>query len=422
MGYGNLGDAATQDVVIANIKERLPDVQFVAFSLAPGDTQERHGIPCYPLRRWLYSPSQTEDHSNGHSNGQPHLKSKLKKQLAKFPLLHSCAKRALNYGREVAFCARSYWILRGTDILVISGGGQLDDLWDGPWLQVYTVFKFSLLAKLANRKLYFLNVGVGQLKHPLSRFFARWAVQLADYRSFRDLDSQERLKSFGLSLNALTHVYPDSVYGLKIGHASNGPLRPSCAPVVGLNPTGYGDPRIWPHKDNSAYQHYIEKLTRFTKSLLDQGYLVRVFSTDYSVDRYAIKDLRDALSAILPSPELLDQTFPPCSASVKDVIRQISDFDFVVTSKYHGIVFSHVLGKPVLSLSYHRKMEVAMQSVGHGRFCANIANFTFDWLTHAFSSLVAESDNLKASFAVAVNANATQLSMQFDNLFPPRNR
>jgi polysaccharide pyruvyl transferase WcaK-like protein len=33
------------------------------------------------------------------------------------------------------------------------------------------------------------------------------------------------------------------------------------------------------------------------------------------------------------------------------------EFDFVVTSKYHGIVFSHVLGEPVILSSYRRKMD-----------------------------------------------------------------
>ena len=52
MGYGNLGDAAIQEAVIAKIKQRLPNVQLVGFSLIPDDTRKRHDIPCYPIRRW----------------------------------------------------------------------------------------------------------------------------------------------------------------------------------------------------------------------------------------------------------------------------------------------------------------------------------------------------------------------------------
>src|SRR3990172_9989934 len=51
MGYGNLGDAAIQESVIANIKKRMPNVQLVGFSSVPDDTVTRHGIPCHSIRR-----------------------------------------------------------------------------------------------------------------------------------------------------------------------------------------------------------------------------------------------------------------------------------------------------------------------------------------------------------------------------------
>ena len=79
--------------------------------------------------------------------------------------------------------------------------------------------------------------------------------------------------------------------------------------------------------------------------------------------------------------------------SVRDVLREISECDFIVTSKYHGIIFSHLLRKPVISLSYHKKMDVAMEAVGQSRFNADVERFDFDWLTTSFRTLVAESRN-----------------------------
>ena len=60
MGYGNLGDAAVQEAVIANIRKRLPDVRLVGFSLVPDDTTERHGIPCYSIRWWYPTADETD--------------------------------------------------------------------------------------------------------------------------------------------------------------------------------------------------------------------------------------------------------------------------------------------------------------------------------------------------------------------------
>jgi polysaccharide pyruvyl transferase WcaK-like protein len=99
--------------------------------------------------------------------------SKLKSALKNNSFVYTWAKPVLEFGREVVFLVRSYRRLRSLDLLIISGGGQLAELWRGPWSHPYNIFKFCLLTKLAGKKLYFLNVGAGPLVHPLSRFFVR---------------------------------------------------------------------------------------------------------------------------------------------------------------------------------------------------------------------------------------------------------
>ena len=345
------------------------------------------------------------------------LRLRLKSSLKSQPFFYVWAKPIADFAREALFWVRSYRTLRSLDLLIISGGGQLDDLWHGPWSHPYTLFKFSLLAKLARKKLYFLNVGAGRLEHPLSRFFARWAVRLADYRSFRDHDSQELVRSLGVK--AETYVYPDHAYALEVEDYLKSTPCGSSMLVVGLNPTGFCDPRFWPRKDDSVYQEYLEKITRFAVWLLEQGYNLRVFTTDTSGDRYAIEDLKARLRAQLSSPELVSQVFRGASQNVSDVLREMSEFDFVVASKFHPIIFSHLLRKPVISLSYHRKMDFAMRAVGQGHFCADIERFDVDWLIKAFRLLVTESASIKSAYAAAVEARAARLSQQFDSLFLP---
>lgn len=412
MGYGNLGDAAIQEVVIANIRERLPNAEIVGFSLVPDDTSKRHGIPCYSIRRLHPKLENTGNQSPGRMSFKTRIVSALKNS----SLIRPWAKPLLDFAREISFCMRSYRTLKKLDLLIISGGGQLCELWHGPWSHPYTVFKFSLLAKLARRKLYFLNVGAGPLSHPLSRLFAKWAVRFGDYRSFRDRDSQELIRSLGV--REATYVYPDPVYALRVGNNGNRTSRgPSKPIIVGLNPIGFCDPRIWPRREDAVYKDYLEKITRFSIWLLEQGYHLRVFSTEAGVDRYALEDLKAGLFSRFSSPELIGQIFRSPSQNVNDLLQEMSGFDFVVTSKFHGIIFSHLLGKPVISLSYQRKMDVAMEAVGQGFYCADIERFDIDWLTGAFLSLASESKSIKSSSAAAVKANVAMLSQQFDSLF-----
>jgi polysaccharide pyruvyl transferase WcaK-like protein len=412
MGYGNLGDAATQDVAIANIKKRLPGAQLVGFSFVPSDTTMRHGIPCYPIRWWYPRVAMT-----GNQAADPEKANlKLKSALKSIPLVYSCAKPVLDFVREALFWARSYKAVRRLDLLIISGGGQLSDFWRGPWSHPYAIFKFCLLTKVAGKKLYILNVGAGPLNHRLSRLFAKCAVQLADYRSFRDDESQKLLRSLGVK--AETHVYPDLVYALEIEELLKSAPPVSSIPVVGINPIGFCDPRSWSRKDGAVYQEYLKKMACFSMWLLEHGYKLRIFTNEASLDQYVMEDLKTELHSRV-APDLFGLISWGASETVKDVLQEMSEFAFVVTSKYHGIIFSHVLGKPVISLSYGKKMDFAMQAVGQDRFNANIERFDVDWLIKAFRSLVDDSEEIKQESAAAVRANAAKLSQQFDSLFLP---
>jgi len=413
MGYGNLGDAATQDVVIANIKKRISDAEIVGFSLVPLDTTTRHSIPCYPIRRSNPAPEIAENPAiRDQFHSWRSYKSRARLGLKNIRLVYVWAKPLANFVREALFWVRSYRILRNIDLLVISGGGQLDDLWPD---QPYTVFKFALLARLARKKVYFLNIGVGPLRNPTNRWFARWAVRLANYRSVRDHDSQERLLQFGVRSD--TKVYPDVVYGLELADPVE-IIRPRIGKVtIGINPVGFCDPRVWPKKDVSSYDAYLEKITCFAHWLLAEGYNLRIFTTDINVDRYAIADLKAKLHSKSLALERVDEIFPTPGTTVKDVLRQMAGYDVIVTSKFHGIIFSHVLGKPVISLSYHRKMDFAMRAVGHSRFSADVAHFRCEWLIDAFCALIDDGRRIQSECAKAVETNAATLSRQFDGLF-----
>ena len=141
---------------------------------------------------------------------------------------------ARNLARELAHLGRSFKVLRSLDTLIIAGGGQLCELWRGPWSHPYNVFKFSVLTKLANRKLLFLNVGAGPLNSFLGRAFVKCSVYLADYVSFRDVESQTLVHRPGGERQ--THVFPDSAYALDISEYEIGNA------VSGVQTAGWAQP------------------------------------------------------------------------------------------------------------------------------------------------------------------------------------
>lgn len=410
MGYGNLGDAATQEALIANIKKRLPHAAIVGFSLNPNDTMMRHDIVSYPITFW---------HPGLDKSGQPSTddaiaQSRLKPNLKKIPIISQIVRGALHLVREVRHLRKSLNVLRSLDSLVIAGGGQLAELWRGPWSHPYNVFKFSLLTKLANKKLIFLNVGAGPLNSRLSKFFAKCSIYLADYVSFRDVESQALIMRLGVKCT--THVFPDSAYALDISNYESINAIKISKPVVGINPIGFCDPRTWPKQDKSAYLRYMDSLTEFSAWLVSQNYRLRIFTGELSVDVYAVEDLKLRLADCLPSCDIDDISVPP-SGSVRDLLTEMSKFDFVVTSKFHGVVFSHLLARPVVALSYHNKINDLMKAVGHSQHCLNIETFDTKCLKEAFISLTANTESLQALFRQRARANSSLLNAQFDDLF-----
>jgi len=414
MGYGNLGDAATQEALITNIKQRVPDANIVGFSLNPDDTRQRHNILCYSIN-WWHPGLRTSCRAG--ADGET-LRSRLRSILKKIPGFAAMAKRALYWFREVVHLRRSFKVLRSLDSLIIAGGGQLGELWHGPWSHPYNIFKFSVLTKLANRKLLFLNVGAGPLDSILSRMFVRYSVCLADYVSFRDAASQTLVH--GLGVKRETHVFPDSVYALDISDYETGNVVRTPKRLVGLNPIGFCDPRIWPKKDVHAYSRYLDNLAAFSLWLVSRNYGLRIFSGEASVDVYALEDLQERLLKSLSSADISEICVPP-SESVKTLVAEMSGFDFVVTSKFHGIVFSHLLAKPVIALSYHNKIDDLMRTVGHSHHCLNIESFDDECLIKTFTSLVEDAQELKARFRLTAGSYSDALKAQFDKLFLPTN-
>ena len=415
MGWGNMGDAAVQEAFIDNIKKRQPNAELIAFSLNPDDTRKRHHLPAYSIT-WSV-PNGTGLDSSGTKPLQQ--TAGLKNLLKRWRLFYKVAKPIHDVVQELLHLVRSYCVVRTLDLLIISGGGQLCELWRGPWSHPYNVFKFCLLAKLSRTPVFIVGVGAGPLEHPLSKFFARWSVRMAAYTSFRDAESRALLCRLGV--NEKTYVYPDPAYALEMPTRAAATFSRQLRPKVGINPIGYCDPRIWPRQDEAAYCRYLDKLAAIAYWLLDNEYDVEIFTAEISVDRYAIDDLRQRLPICASANGSSRVTCAP-ALGLQDLLLQMSGFDFIITAKFHGVVFSHLLAKPVIALSYHHKIDDLMRAVGHGQYCLDIGRFEQKSAVETFKMLVEDNNDLKSRFRRTALTYRNALHGQFDGLFMGQTR
>ena len=417
VGGGNLGDGATLEAVAENIKRRRPNAEIVAFSMNPDDTQRQHGIKSYALRRngWDIGYRST----GVGATAKAKVKALTRKYRPVFYVLKATSaaiRLPIGVLGELSFLISSRRIVKSVDLLIISGGGQLTEK-DGPWGFPYTIFKWIILARSAGVRCLFLNVGAGPLSQPLSKFFARRALLSADYVSLRDDKSRTLVHEIGFT--GASRVCPDSAYGLKIAPMQTGARERSSQSIVGLAPMPYPgfDPTGYLAARNQVvYEAFIGKLASFASWLVSRSYALALFGTDIGVDPQAIADLERTLQAHHGIPPTLSG-FNHSIASVHDLLAKMSGMDYVVTCRFHGVIFAHLLNKPVLAIAHHPKVTELMAALDLSEYCVDIQDFSANLLADRFASMVNSTEEIKSRMATKLTENRQLLQSQFDELF-----
>jgi len=425
---GNLGDAAIQEAAIRNVRKFWPNAQIYGLTLSPDNTESRHGIPCYPIMGFSpshYAASSVRSRSGGCAEGKAKASAKIRNMLREMPLVYRILAgtykpfRAIAAGIclilvEVRHIVNSYKRARTLDLLIASGGGQLDDCWGGPWGHPYALFKWGLLARISGKPYVFLSVGTCTLNSVLSALFIRGALKLSVYRSFRDQISKDLLSKWKFTRN--DPVFPDLAFSFSAPQKES--RRKSLnaeEQVVGLSPIAYLRPRLWPKPDASVHGLYVKQLRLFILSIVEQGYKVMLFPTA-KPDEVVIKDLAEALPGE-GGINIGGQVVTPPVSGLDDLFLCLKKVDCVIASRLHGVILSHLAGKPVLAISYDRKVDTYMGQMNQSEFCLNIQMIDAASLEEKLHRLQANSEQLKVAIGKMVSQFHASLDWQYRQVF-----
>jgi polysaccharide pyruvyl transferase WcaK-like protein len=423
-GTKNLGDEALFATVVQNVRRRIPNAELIGFTINPEDTERRNSIPCFPIRRENKSaitPSAssstplTADGEAASVSVAQKIKSALKAipgVPAVFAALRTIAHYMVSVAAEPGFLFKSYRRLKGVELLLAAGGQQLNDAWGaGPWGYPFTLYKWTLLAKLADTKVALLSVGAGPIDYPLSKFFFRRALNLVNYRSYRDAISSRLMESLGIP--GSHPVLPDLVYSLRLPAPKPAPAGTTRV-VVGANPVPFFDGRYWTASDPARYADYCREFARFAEWLDKSGHSVLFFPTQMRADALTIRDIRQAMNGSNQSPNIL--AVNPIQ-TLEDLVSEISRADLVVANRYHGILISLMMNKPVLGVAYHEKSRVLLEQTGQGDYVVNIHDFTAEALIERFSAMEADAPAIKKRIAESMAPLRKALEEQYDTVF-----
>ena len=415
-GAGNLGNEATLQAMVCNLRRHLPNVEITCICPGPEKAASEYKISAVPIRAPLPIWKLTSKAAGSSVSGT-----------ALEP--HRWLKAFANLRRPLRICAypllETYrWFkgissLKGSDLVVMTGTGMLSDYATGPFDLHYDIFRWAIIAKLCRCKLLFVSVGGGPIRHPLSRWFVRVALALADYRSYRDASSKEHLKVIGIDVKN-DAVYPDLAFSLPKAVVPNHHDTGHQGVVIGVGLMNYHNRLGRSENDQTVYRDYLGRLASFVVRLLELGYTVRVLVGDFVWDRSVRQDLRRELEERGLSYEdgrIIDEP----ASSVDELLSQLSSVNVVVSSRFHNLLLGLMVRKPVIAVSYHEKFQPLMNGVGLGEFCQDIEHIDVEELIGKVVKLQKNAPGIKLQIAQETESYRIALDEQYERILRAAN-
>jgi len=417
--------------MIANLRLRLPEIQFSGISLNCENFVERHGSSAFPLcatNKPFYGMSYgrvtdqpwEQEASVPQSDQNDSYLSSVKTALKRLPVLGSCLKAIRSWGRgfwrESRHLVEGYRFLRAQDSLVVSGGGQLDEEWGGPWGHPFALFKWAVLARIAGIPYVIVSVGACKVASTTSRFFLSTALRMAEYRSYRDENSRAIAAEL-LHRAERDSVVPDLALSLPCSELPPSSGIRSIAQgrtVVAISPIVYAKPQNWPHEDPALYDRYVREMARAMSELLERGYfLVMVWST--LGDKRVVPDLLENLGKE-SSERLAKQTHIPRIETWRDLVAVLEDVDFLIASRLHSVILGLLTKRPTIAVSFDPKVDLVMKDFGQTDYLLQLRNFAAREVIEAFDRIELRRNLFVEQVGSYQDRFASACALQYDKL------
>ena len=409
-GFGNLGDVAIQDAFISGVREQLGLATVISgITQNPEDTSRRHHVRAVPMDADAFRlrrprPAASEAVEGGAEGTSPKRRA--------LGALSQLARSAKRLAREVIHWTIAFREMRRVDVLVVSGGGQLDDHWDGPWRVPYALWKWSLVARLLRKDVVFLSVGAGTIDARLTRYFLRSALRRARYVSFRDEKTASRVHERRLS--ASTQIVPDLAFGHEAPRGGESAAPESTPRTIVVSPIAFLEPSTWPRKDGIAYGDHVNRTTELARLMLARGYRIVVCTSD-TPDMKPATELYETLAADAPNAELrLAVTTTPT-----ELLETFATADMAIASRLHGLILANIAGTPTIALSYDWKVDMHMRMVGLGDFVYPIESFDPRAVLGSAEAMLENREEIIANLSARCESLGDAVRAQYGNVFGP---
>lgn len=232
--------------------------------------------------------------------------------------------------------------IRNAD-LVISGGGSL--LQDATSIRnTYYYLSIMGLAKLLGKPVMLYSQGIGPLYRKSTKRAVKFMLKYVDGITVRDSISKDELHALGIDD---VEVTADAVLAMHKADPSIGAnilTKYNCAPIEsGRKRVGIAV-RSW--KDDTAYrQSLADVLSRLS---IEQDVEIVFIPMSHPDDT---KEAKSIASLMKVKPIVLEGPF-----TTEEQLSLSGNVDLMIGIRLHALVFSSLMGKPVIGISYDPKI------------------------------------------------------------------
>lgn len=163
-----------------------------------------------------------------------------------------------------------------------------------------------------------------------------------------------------------------------------------------------------------TYSNYLDSMARFAEWLLDHDYDIRVFIGDGAGDQEAVHGFRTRLQDQFGD---LDNRVTEQGQSPQAVLAGLAETDVMVATRFHNVLLSLLMNRPVIAISFHHKCSSLMRQMHLSEYCHEIDQLDADRLIGQFESMQTEVRTMRRTISTKVDEARGLLDEQYNLLF-----
>ena len=235
--------------------------------------------------------------------------------------------------------------IRNSDVILFGGGTQFSDIDGAQAINLFHNLKLIVYAKILGKKIICLGVGIGPIKNVLSKIIIYLSLMLTDLILVRDHISFLLLTK----MRFFTKTYITYDLALSLSYIkSNSKQKKAKIKKIGINLINLDE--------NCFFNEIIDNLNNL---MVDNNLDYYLFSAEESQENY-LYFIKEKLNKNIEIKNYQE--------NIENYLEMIKDFDIIISTKLHPLIFSLAFSIPCIAISYHEKVSSFMKDAGLSNF------------------------------------------------------